>query len=260
MRPRGNSWPGCGPRWATDVLDLAGRRIAITRPEPGPVGVTLERLGATVVHVPLIEIAPPDDGGSALAERLGHLDEYDWLVVTSANGARAVGAAAAASPVRLAVVGDQTGAVLAAAAGRPVDLVADVPRAEGLVAAFPIDGSAVLVAHADRASRTVVDGLRLAGHRVDAVVAYRTLNRAPTAAERAELARADAVIFASGSAIDAWTAAGLPAPPAVMIVAGPVTDAAARRAGFRPTVVAASPGPDGVVAAVLAAFERPSPR
>ena len=60
---------------------LAGRRVATTRDRPGRLDEILARLGATVVHVPLIEVvdAPGDD----LAEALDRLAEFDWVIVTS---------------------------------------------------------------------------------------------------------------------------------------------------------------------------------
>ncbi len=117
---------------------LAGRRIGITRPEEGALGARLRALDAEVVHVPLISIADPDDGGAELRGALDDLAAFDWLVVTSSNGARRVGEAAGIHRhVRLAAVGPATAEALAATAGRPVDLVATVPRAEGLLAEFP---------------------------------------------------------------------------------------------------------------------------
>ena len=126
--------------------------------------------------MPLIEIAEPLDGGAALRRALARLDAFDWLVVTSANGAARVAAGGAAHPdVRLAAVGPATAAALADGAGRPVDLVAAVPQAEGLLAEFPPAPARVLLAQADRARRVLADGLAAAGHEVEAVAAYRTV-------------------------------------------------------------------------------------
>ena len=188
-------------------MSLDGRRIALTRPEPGALGERLTTLGAHVVHVPLIAIDDPADGGAALRRALARLRSFDWLVVTSANGARRAGPAARSHPtVRLAAVGRATAGALADAAGRPVDLVPAVERAEGLLAAFPAVPSRVLVAQADRAGRTLADGLSAAGHTVEVVVAYRTVERAPTADESEALAAADAVVLSSGSAASVYAA------------------------------------------------------
>ena len=229
-------------------MSLEGRRIALTRPEPGALGERLTTLGAHVVHVPLIAIDDPADGGAALRRALARLRSFDWLVVTSANGARRAGPTARSHPtVRLAAVGRATAGALAAAAGRPVDLVPAVERAEGLLAAFPAVPSRVLVAQADRAGRTLADGLSAAGHTVEVVVAYRTVERAPTADESEALAAADAVVLSSGSAASVYAASvGLRARPLVVTI-GRVTAGAARRCGLTVAQVAPSPDPDTLV-------------
>ena len=69
---------------------LTGRRILVVRPAAqglDSAGV-LRAAGADPVLVPLIELLPPPGGGAALAEAVRRLAGYDWLVVTSANGAK----------------------------------------------------------------------------------------------------------------------------------------------------------------------------
>ena len=219
-------------------------RIGLTRPAPGTLGERLTTLGATVVHVPLIEIADVP----ALAATLSRIDAFDWLIVTSVNGAVRVGPAAAAHPsVRLAAVGPATAAALAEAAGRPVDLVPAVAQAEGLLAEFPPPPARVLVAQADRARRVLADGLAAAGHAVESVAAYRTVVRTPDADEVERLRTVDAVVFASGSAAAGWAEAlGTETPPVVVAI-GPVTADAARRLGLDVTHVAGSPDDDAIV-------------
>jgi uroporphyrinogen-III synthase len=231
---------------------LAGRRIAVTRPEAGELGAVVAELGGEVVHVPLIEIADPADGGQALRRALLRLDAFDWLAVTSANGAQRVGPHAAAHrAVRLAAVGPATARVLAEAAGRHVDLVATVPRVEGLLAEFPRTPARVLVAQADRAGTALADGLTAAGHSVEVVTAYRTVTRRPDPGELALLSTVDAVVFASGSAATGWVNALGRTAPAVVIALGPSTERAARTEGLPVTHVA--PAPDArTVAGLLA--------
>lgn len=238
---------------------LVGVRVAITRPEPGPLGVALVTAGAEIVHVPLIEVGPPDDDGAELAAALAELGDDDWLVVTSPNGVSAVTDHIDLSrlAVRLAAVGPATARRLADAAGRAVDLVPTVPRGDGLVAQFPPGPHRILVAQADRAAPTVVDGLGAAGHEVRAVTAYVTRTRPPTEDERDSLRRVDAVIFASGSAVEGWRDAmaddGDGVRPLVVAI-GPTTATAARRLGLEPDAVAATPDVAGVVAALRQAF------
>ena len=88
---------------------LEGIRIVVTRPEAKPLAEELERLGAEVSLVPLIEIRPAEDPGplNDAAERLA---EYHWIVFTSVNAVSAVGArlSGLAGETRVAAVGPVT--------------------------------------------------------------------------------------------------------------------------------------------------------
>ncbi len=242
------------------MTPLAGVQVGLTRPEAGELAERLTALGATVVHVPLIEIAEPADGGLALRRALARLDAFDWLVVTSANGARRVGGAALRHPgLRLAAVGPATAAALEAEAGRPADLVPVLAQAEGLLGEFPAARARVLLAQADRARPVLADGLATAGHLVETVVAYRTVSRRPTAAEAARLSAVDAVVFASGSAVAGWIEGLGTATPPVAVAIGPVTADAARTRGLTVTDVAPSPDPGTIVELVARALARVHP-
>ncbi len=230
----------------TGALD--GCRVVITRERPGELGAMLARRGALVVHVPLIEVVEPADGASALSDELAELDDYDWLVVTSAAGAERVGAAArSANDVRLAAVGTATAQVLASESGRSVDLMPDVQRAEALAERFVAEtppGQRILIAQADIASPSLADSLRLAGHRVTTVTAYRTVAREP--ANEAGL-DADAVLFASGSSVESWCRAFGPIGPPLRVAIGPSTAAVARRLGLKLSGVASDHSVEGLV-------------
>jgi len=227
---------------------LTGCRVIVTRERPGELATLLEARGATVVHVPLIQVVEPFDQGEALARELERLGEFDWLVVTSPAGAERVGVAAAGAPsVRLAVVGTSTADVLATAAGRPVDLVPATQRSQALLEELCVVAAPAqrfLVAQADRADDTLAAGLRRAGHEVSSVVAYRTVLRAP---DPAAIAGADAVIFASGSAARAWfDTLGDTVPPIVVSI-GPTTSAVAEELGLKVTSTAADHSLGGLV-------------
>ena len=232
---------------------LAGRRVATTRDRPGRLDELLAEAGAEVVHVPLIAIA--DAPGDALEAALDRLDEFDWIVVSSQHGAARVAAAVAAArpTLRTAAVGTRTAEVLVAGTDREVTLVPTSQTAEHLVAAMPEPGGAgrVLVAQADRAEPTMVDGLRRRGYDVTVVDAYLTTLRHPTAAERDRLSRVDAVAFASGSAARAWAAAmGTWTPPHVVAI-GPSTARVAREVGLQVTAVAADHSVEGLAATMV---------
>jgi uroporphyrinogen-III synthase len=229
--------------------------VLVTRERPGELAAMLTARGATVLHVPLVAVTDPSDGGATLRDALSDLRGFDWLVVTSAAGAERVGGAAAGVPgVRLAAVGTATARELESLAGRPVDLVPTVQRADALVAAFverEPPPQRVLIAQADIAAPTLADGLRTAGHEVTVVTAYRTVapepDRAAELAAEAAVAGADAVLFASGSAVEGWCRRfGVEAPP-IVIAIGPTTAAAADRFGLKVSAVATDHSLDGLV-------------
>lgn len=231
---------------------LLGKRVATTRDEPGHLDAVLAERGATVVHVPLIEIVDTDR--TELAEALATGD-HDWVVVTSHHGAARVGRSIGAA--RTAAVGTRTAEVLSALSGRSVDVVPGRQTAADLVTSMPepAPGSdRVLVAQADRAEPTLVDGLRDRGYRVRSVVAYRTRLRRPDEDELAALAQVDAVAFASGSAVRAWAeTVGRRTPPHVVVI-GPTTERVARDLGVRVTAVAGTHDVVGLADAVTEAL------
>ncbi len=80
-------------------------RIVVTRPlgQEADLVARLEALGHEVVHCPLIEIEPLGDEPIAVSG-------YDWVVVTSANGARELLRRAAGPLPRVAAIGRATAA------------------------------------------------------------------------------------------------------------------------------------------------------
>ena len=65
---------------------LGGKSILVTRSQQqaGKLSDALRELGASVIELPVIEIVPPDSF-DPLDNALRQLDEYDWLILTSAN-------------------------------------------------------------------------------------------------------------------------------------------------------------------------------
>lgn len=233
---------------------LAGRRIVVTRPadQAEPLVQRLRAVGAEPVVVPLIEIVAAADGGAALGGALDRLAEFDWVVVTSPNGARAVAPALASTTVatgrpRVAAVGSAT----AEALGGSADLVPDEQIATALVEAFPAGTGRVLVAQAEIAGPEVVDGIRAKGWTVEGVAAYGTQPVRPTSAHLLAALSAQAVLFASGSAVRSWVDAfGRETPPLVIAI-GPATAAVADKLGLKVDAVSADHSLDGLVSCLL---------
>jgi uroporphyrinogen III methyltransferase/synthase len=246
---------------------LFGRTVVVTRAREQASSLVerLTALGAATVEAPAIEIAEPDDGGAALAASVDRLaaGSYEWLVLTSPNGARRLLAALrdrgrdarALAGTRLAAIGPGTADVLAGA-HLVVDLVPERFVAESLLDAFPDagpGGGRVLLARAAVARDVLPDGLAERGWEADVVDAYRT-RPVPLDAARAEaVAGADVVTFTSSSTVTNFLdAVGSGKVPPVVAAIGPITAATARDNGLRVDVEAAVHTIDGLVDALCA--------
>jgi uroporphyrinogen-III synthase len=204
-------------------------RVIVTRPraQADLLAAALGRVGAEVVVCPLIEIEPlsdePVDGTG-----------YDWVIVTSPNGAAELARRGRNLP-RLAAVGPATAAALRAH-GLEAAFVPRVSTQDGLLAELPHPVGRVLFAAAEGARRGPVDELG-----ADFVALYRTRTLVP------ELPDGDLVVLASGSAARAYAALGGTL-PAVSI--GPETSRVALEIGLEVAGEAATHDLDGLVAAV----------
>jgi uroporphyrinogen-III synthase len=206
-------------------------RVVVTRAsqQAEPLVARLRELGYEVVSCPLIEIEPiggdPIDGAA-----------YDWVVVTSPNGAAELAVRLATPPRRVAAIGPGTAAELRAHGLEP-ELVPRESTQEGLLAELPRPAGRVLVAAAEGARRVIADALD-----ADFVALYRTVELAPP-----QPPDGDVVLLASPSAARAFAATGA---RIAAVAIGPQTAAAARDAGLNVAAEAAQHDEDGLVAAL----------
>ncbi len=188
----------------------------------------LEELGHSVVECPLIEIEPLPGPVE--------VEGYDWVIVTSPNGAREVVSRANGALPKVAAVGPGTAETLRELGVEPA-FVPTVSSQEGLLAEFPRPRGRVLFAAAEGARRGPIDELG-----ADFVPLYTTrLVRPETAPE------GDVVVLASGSAARSFAELGAEI-PAVTI--GPQTTRVAEKAGLRVVAEAKTHDLDGLIEAV----------
>jgi uroporphyrinogen-III synthase len=208
-------------------------RIVVTRPheQAGELVGRLTGLGHEVVVCPLIRLAPL---GDAPVEVRG----YDWVVVTSANGATELLRRRNGDLPAVAAIGNATALVLREAGVEPA-LVPRVSTQEGLLAELPRPAGRVLFAGAEGARRVLPDALG-----ADVVALYRTLELRPESFPDADL-----VVLASPSAARAYGALGV---HTAAVSIGPQTTLAAKQVGVRVIGEAATHDSDGLVAAVRA--------
>jgi uroporphyrinogen-III synthase len=206
-------------------------RVIVTRPreQAGPLVNALRAAGFEPVLCPLIEIEPIDDGPIEVAG-------YDWVVVTSANGAEQLARRHRGYLPRIAGIGAATATALEAY-GLHADFVPTVPSQEALVAEFPRPPGHVLFVGAEEAR-----GLLVAELDADFRAVYRTKRLRPEPPPSGDL-----VLLASASAAEAFAALRLDLPA---ITIGPQTTAAARAHGMHVLAQARTQDVAGLVAAV----------
>ncbi|HKN64366.1 MAG TPA: uroporphyrinogen-III synthase [Gaiellaceae bacterium] len=194
-------------------------RVLVTREE---IVARVESLGHDAVFCPLIRVEP-------LGDEPVDASAYDWLVVTSRNGAHELGRRGVTAN-RIAAIGPATAAALRSH-GLRVDLVAATHTQEGLRDELP-EGSRLLAA-AEGARRDVLEA--------DFLPLYRTVELRP------DVPDADLALLMSGSAARALAATGARVP---VIAIGPQTAAEARTVGLEVAAVAATHDLDGLVEAL----------
>jgi uroporphyrinogen III methyltransferase/synthase len=186
----------------------------------------LEARGHEVVRCPLIRV-------DALGDEPLDVSGYDWVVVTSPNGAAELARRLAGRPPRLAAIGPGTADALQEH-GLAADLVPRVSTQEGLLAELP--PGRVLLAAAEGARRLLVEQ-----RGADFVALYRTVELRPPPPE------GDVALVTSASAARALARTGARLP---VVAIGPQTAAEARAHGLEVVAVAASHDLDGLLEAV----------
>jgi len=261
----------CGLRGSLDWFEkkpLFGRGIVVTRPahQAGPLADLLAEGGARVLTFPTVEIQPPPSW-EALDTALGELASFDWVVFTSANGVRFFfhrlyeggGDVRDLKGLKIAAIGPATARSLEER-GLRVDLVPKEYVSEGVVAAFgrlDMAGKKVLLPRAAEARDVIPLGLENLGARVEVVSVYRTV----TAPSRREVLEGwlseglvDMITFTSPSTVRGLCeimGGEFRLPPGVeAAVIGPVTAAAARRAGIEIAVLKETYTIEGLVEAI----------
>ena len=204
-------------------------KVIVTRPraQAQPLVERLEARGHEVVECPLIEIVRTSDEPIDCAG-------YEWLIVTSPNGADEIARRARNIP-KVAAVGPGTAETLRKHGIEP-DFVPAVSSQDGLLAEFPRPEGKVLFAAAQNSRRRPIDELG-----ADFVPLYGTQLLSPDPPE------GDVVVLASGSAARAYAWLG---GTAWAVSIGPETSRIARSVGLTVAVEAETHDLDGLLEAV----------
>jgi len=199
-----------------DKVPLAGKSILITRArdQSAEFASQLRNLGAEVIEFPTIEIVPPTRWRE-LDKAIDHLETYDWLIFTSANGVNffweRLKEKSKERPFppssKVCAIGPATAYQLKEK-GIRVDYTPKEFIAEAILEGFEkiaIKGRRILLARAKKARDVLPKGLRKMGAEVDVVEVYRTVKpRGGSKRLRQLLTEGgiDAITFTSSSTVN----------------------------------------------------------
>lgn len=164
---------------------LVGQRILVSRAreQASALSSGLRELGAEVYEIPFIEIRPPRSYKS-LDESLKLVAEYEWLILTSVNGVRAMFERMALLNIPKRVLSHINIAAIGPATRKAIEheglKVAVTPReyvAESVVESLSekVRGKRVLLCRAKVARDVIPRELRRMGAFLDVVEAYETV-------------------------------------------------------------------------------------
>jgi uroporphyrinogen-III synthase len=197
-------------------LPLAGLRIVVgrARHQASALSSGLRELGAEVIEIPFIEIRKPRSY-QPLDTALKNLQDYDWLILTSVNGADALWKRIRKlrltkrhfKHLKVAAIGPATKKAIEKR-GIKVNVVPEEYVAESVVESLrdQVAGKRVLLARARVARDVIPRELRKLGAEVDVVEAYETvIPRSSLTRLRAILKnsnrRPDVITFTSSSTV-----------------------------------------------------------
>lgn len=249
-------------------MDLKGKRILITRPRAQSAGFTrrLEELDAIPILFPVIEIAPVKES-RALDEALRHLDQYDWLVLTSANGVQVtwkrlsdLHITALPEGLKVAAIGPKTAAALRSVGTTP-NFVPDEYVAEAILPGLgELRGCRVLLLRADLARPALPQAIRQGGGEATEIAVYNTVVAEPDPEALQALRQGvDVVTFTSSSTVRNFVSlfrragldpAMLPGNPLFACI-GPITAQTAGEQGLPVSVLASEYTAEGLIQALL---------
>ena len=196
-------------------LPLQDKTVLITRAsgQSSPFAQLLTAAGARVLELPALEIRPPSSWQGA-DRAIASLDQYDWLILTSANAVQSFldrlltqgKDLRALAGLQLAVVGSKTAAVLEQRGLRP-DVIPPEFVADALLDHFPmpVAGQRLLFPRVESGGRDVlVQGFTAQGATVTEVAVYESgcpLVPDPTALAALAAGQVDVITFASSKTV-----------------------------------------------------------
>jgi len=263
-----------GAEGSLPMLPLKNKRVVITRPleQSMEFAQELERQGALPLTIPAIRLASASDAPS-FQSRANQLVRYDWLIFTSANAVEYFWLYAGnptseleRAGTRIAAVGPATQSALQKH-GVTVHAIPEHFEGIGVATALGnIEGKRILLPRSTKAGHELPAALAALGAQVDLLPLYSPQHATIGEEERVTLtAGVDVVTFASGSAVRSFVATLRQDPrftdfwsKVIVACIGPSTADVARAEGLPVHVVATEHTVPGLVAALIAYYQKGS--
>lgn len=256
-----------GEQLAWRTGPLRGKSVVVTRAraQASDLSAELRTLGAEVVELPTIRIAPSPP--REVRDAVGQIDTYSMLVLTSVNGVDALfdalaesgeDARALSATTTIVAIGPATEARLRERGVR-ADIVPERFVAEGILEALDatdLGGARVLVARARGSRPELVDGLRARGADVNEVHLYQAVAETIRETDLERALFADYLTFTASSTVRHFMEqvpeqARARLTPKVISI-GPITSRTARAFGLEVAREAGEHTIPGLVAELLA--------
>jgi uroporphyrinogen III methyltransferase / synthase len=248
-------------------------KVLITRPrsQSAAFGAALQQAGFEPVYFPVIEIRWVEDL-SELDAALAEIKKYAWVVFTSVNGVEVVfnhmvGAGLVSADAQtghsqglplpyIAAVGKKTAEALRVRGIEPFFVPEEFAGEAILPGLGDLGGKWVLLPRAEIARTELPEAIRAAGGVAHEIIVYHTLPAEADADGLAALkAGIDWITFTSPSTVQNFVqiarqngldSLNLPGKPKIACI-GPVTERAAREAGFEAAAVAQEYTTEGII-------------
>ncbi len=230
---------------------LAGRRLLVARARPGRsvIAAELRALGAEVLELPEV-VAESLHGESPIDAALARLHEFRGIVFGCAAGVDAVVARVPVLNVPVIAVGEAAAQALSRHGIEPVACARGACEDALREHARLLQGQAFLLVTSEKGRPNLRDELTRIGATIEAVVAYCSMHRMPSA----PLPPIDLVVLPSSSAARAVLSGdlGTSLGAVPMIAIGPRTEDAARQCGAQQVVQAEHDTAGSLVALAVA--------
>jgi uroporphyrinogen III methyltransferase/synthase len=260
-------------RWF-DNRPLFGKRILVTRArhQASALSRLLSEHGAQPIELPAIDIQAIAET-EELDQAISNLDDYQWVIFTSANGVEAFFQrtynlnldARALKNLKIGAIGPATGKVLETKGIIP-DYLPDVYTSEALITGLSnwnVAGQRFLLPRADIADKELTEGLTRLGAEVHEVAIYKTVPATEAISQAREMllsSEIDVITFTSSSTVSNMLAVFNTTEPVVnsakVACIGPKTAGAAVKAGLKVDIVASEHTIPGLVAAIEDHFRK----